>query len=252
MSIPSRASDRSGLFGSPLIVFLASVFGFVLLAATAGATPSVSVSNQADKDDTVTISQVVSDGPGWIVIHKEERGGPGGVVGYAAVKAGSNTNVVVKIDSYSATPKLFAMLHKDAGKVGTYEFPGPDVPVMLNGEMVSPSFLVSDLDARVIVKNQKIKGSTVMINEVLSNGPGWLVIHADSKGAPGPVIGYAAVPDGLTRELSVKINVSKATPILYAMLHTDAGVVGKYEFPGPDVPVMVDEKMVSPPFKASR
>ncbi len=228
------------------------LFGFFLAAASAWAAPSVSVSDQADKDDTVTVAQVASDGPGWIVIHKEEGGGPGGVVGYAAVKSGVNKDVVVKIDSYSATPKLFAMLHIDAGKVGTYEFPGPDVPVMLNGEMVSPSFMVSDIDPRVIVKNQKISGSTVVIDEVLSNGPGWLVIHADAKGEPGPVIGYAGVPDGLTRGLKVKIDASKATAILFAMLHIDAGAVGKYEFPGPDVPVMVDEKMVSPGFKASR
>ena len=87
---------------------------------------------------------MVSDGPGWIVIHKEEGGGPGGVVGYAAVKDGENKDVIVKIDSYTATPKLFAMLHTGAGKVGTYEFPGPDLPVMLNGEMVNPSFMVSD------------------------------------------------------------------------------------------------------------
>ncbi|HUI72429.1 MAG TPA: hypothetical protein VL354_18060 [Spirochaetia bacterium] len=230
----------------------AAVLVFLLAAASTWAAPSVTVSNQAVKDDTVTISQVVSDGPGWIVIHKEEGGGPGGVVGYAAVKDGVNSNVVVKIDSYTATPKLFAMLHTDKGMVGKYEFPGADIPVMLNGEMVNPAFTVSDLDARVTVKDQKIKMSTVTIGEVLSNGPGWLVIHADSKGEPGPVIGYAAVPDGLTRNLSVKINVSHATKVLYAMLHTDAGVVGKYEFPGPDVPVMVDEKMVSPAFKAAR
>ena len=228
------------------------ISGLVFCAASSWATPSVTVSNQADKDDTVTIAQVVSDGPGWIVIHKEEGGGPGPVVGYAAVSDGTNDNVVVKIDSYTATPTLFAMLHTDAGKVGTYEFPGPDVPVMVNGEMVSPSFMVSDLDARVVVKDQKIMGSTVVIAEVLSNGPGWLVIHADSKGGPGPVIGYAAVKDGLTRNLSVKISAAKATPVLFAMLHTDAGTVGKYEFPGPDVPVMVDDKMVSPPFKAAR
>ncbi|MGO9411604.1 MAG: hypothetical protein ACLQCB_12740 [Spirochaetia bacterium] len=233
---------------APLMVLLFPL----LVSASAWGTPAVIVSNQPDKDDTVTIAQVVSDGPGWIVIHKEEGGGPGGVVGYAAVKDGENKDVIVKIDSYTATPKLFAMLHTDAGKVGTYEFPGPDLPVMLNGEMVNPSFMVSDLDARVVVKNQTIKASTVVMDEVLSNGPGWLVIHADSKGAPGPVIGYAEVKDGLTRMLKVKINAAKATPILFAMLHTDAGVVGKYEFPGPDVPVMVDEKMVSPGFKASR
>ncbi len=226
--------------------------GFALLGASVWAAPSVSVSNQPDKGDTVTIARVVSDGPGWIVIHKEEAGGPGAVVGYTAVHKGVNNNVVVKIDSYTATPKLFAMLHVDKGVVGKYEFPGPDVPVMLKGEMVSPAFMVSDIDPRVIVKNQKIAGSSVVIEEVLSNGPGWLVVHADAKGEPGPVIGYAAVPDGLTRALKVKINASKATPTLFAMLHVDKGAVGKYEFPGPDVPVIVDEKMVSPPFKASR
>lgn len=228
------------------------IVGLVLSATLTWATPSVTVSDQAVKDDTVTISQVTSDGPGWIVIHKEQGGGPGPVVGYAAVKSGSNSNVVVKIDSYTATPKLFAMLHTDKGVVGKYEFPGPDVPVMLNGEMVSPAFMVSDLDARVVVKDQKIAMSSVVIEEVLSNGPGWLVIHADSKGEPGPVIGWAAVKDGLTRNLSVKITASKATPTLYAMLHADKGVVGKYEFPGPDMPIIVDDKMVSPPFKAMK
>ncbi|HTP57675.1 MAG TPA: hypothetical protein VMM82_02090 [Spirochaetia bacterium] len=234
-----------------LQVFLfAAALAFPL--ASAWAAPSVAAGDQAVKDDTVTISQVVSDGPGWIVIHKEEHGGPGAVVGYAAVKDGANSDVAVKIDSYTATPKLFAMLHTDAGKVGTYEFPGPDIPVMLNGEMVNPSFTVTDLDPRVSVKDQTVMGSSVTIAEVLSNGPGWLVIHADAKGSPGPVIGYAMVKEGLSRDLMVKINSSKATPVLYAMLHTDAGKVGTYEFPGPDIPVMVDGNMVSPPFKASR
>jgi hypothetical protein len=66
------------------------------------------------------------------------------------------------------------------------------------------------------------------------------------------VIGYAEARDGLTRNLVVKVDAAKATPILYAMLHIDAGKVGTYEFPGADVPVMVDGKMVSPPFKASK
>jgi hypothetical protein len=217
-------------------------------AAAAQAAPSVMVKNQAVADDTVTIAEVVSQGPGWIVIHVDDNG-PGAVVGFAPVKDGVNKNVVVKIDSYTATPKLYAMLHKDAGKVGTYEFPGADGPVMSGGKMVSPAFVVTDLDARVSVNDQKAVMGAVSIAEVLSNGPGWLVIHADRNGAPGPVIGYAAVSEGLVKNLAVKIDETKATPVLYAMLHTDAGKVGVYEFPGPDVPVMVDEKMVSPAFK---
>jgi len=225
----------------------------LFLVSTVGAQmmPSVTVSDQAVKDDSVTISKVISDGPGWIVIHLDNHG-PGAVVGYAALRAGENTNVVVKIDTYTATPKLYAMLHKDAGEVGVYEFPGADVPVKVGAMMVNPSFTVTDLDARVIVKDQALSMGSVNIAEVLSNGPGWLVIHADRNGNPGAVIGYAPVAEGLTTDLKVKIDASKATPVVYAMLHTDAGVVGTYEFPGADVPVMVDEKMVSPAFMLTK
>jgi len=210
----------------------------------------VAVRDQAVSEDSVTIATVTSNGPGWLVIHIDNHG-PGAVVGHAAVHDGVNENVVVPIDTYSATPKLYAMLHRDAGKVGTYEFPGVDTPVMSGGVMVNPSFTVTDLDARVTVMDQKIAMGTVSIAEVLSNGPGWLVIHADRAGAPGPVIGWAPVSEGLARDLVVKIDITKATPVLYAMLHTDAGKVGTYEFPGADVPVMVDEKMVSPSFKTT-
>ena len=233
------------------LVFLGAALLVGLLGLqTLGAqvVPSVKVMDQAVTEDSVTIAKVVSDGPGWMVIHLDDHG-PGAVVGYSPVKAGENVDVVVKIDTYSATPRLYAMLHKDVGKVGTYEFPGADVPVKVGGMMVSPSFTVTDLDARVTVKDQKLSMGTVSIGEVLSNGPGWLVIHADKNGGPGPVIGYAPVSEGLVTNLAVKIDAAKATPVLYAMLHTDAGAVGVYEFPGPDVPVMVDEKMVSPAFK---
>ena len=32
--------------------------------------------------------------------------------------------------------KLWPMLHIDAGKIGTYEFPGPDAPVVVDGNIV--------------------------------------------------------------------------------------------------------------------
>ena len=238
-------------WGVRKIGLLASLaLAFVIPSAEAQAKPEVQVSSQAVSDDSVTIAQVTSTGPGWIVIHIDNNG-PGPVVGYAPVKDGVNVDVLVKIDTYKATPKLYAMLHKDVGKVGVYEFPGADTPVMSGGMMVNPSFTVTDLDARVTVQDQKIAMGTVTIAEVLSNGPGWLVIHADANGAPGRVIGYEAASEGLVKNLLVKIDTAKATPVLYAMLHTDAGKVGTYEFPGPDVPVMVDEQMLSPAFKAT-
>jgi predicted lipoprotein with Yx(FWY)xxD motif len=153
--------------------------------------------------------------------------------------------------------------------VDEYEFPGPDVPAMLNGEMVSPPFKVTGgtasaggstaLPTEVVpaaqlivdVTDQPIQDGTVTMNDVVSIGPGWLVIHIDDQGNPGEVIGFAPVRPGHNPNLAVKIDPAKATPVLFAMLHVDAGTVGTYEFPGPDIPAMENGQMVSPAFQAS-
>lgn len=106
----------------------------------------VVVSDQPIKDGAVIIAKVSSSGPGWIVIHADKDDGPGPSIGQTAVKDGDNTNVVVKIDGSKATTTLYAMLHKDVGKVGVFEFPGPDVPVTVGdvvGEVVAPAFKVT-------------------------------------------------------------------------------------------------------------
>jgi hypothetical protein len=131
--IRKRIGSRAGLVAALVIAACA-------LAATAWAAPSVTATDQVVKDGTVTVPQVVSAGPGWIVIHVDVNGAPGPVIGYAPVKDGVNNGVVVKVDAARATPVLYAMLHTDAGTVGTYEFPGADKPVMVDGKMVSPGF----------------------------------------------------------------------------------------------------------------
>jgi plastocyanin len=109
----------------------------------AAAMPSVSVADQPIKDDTVTVAQVVSNGPGWIVIHADKNGAPGPVLGHAAVKDGENDDVVVKLAAEGRTETLYAMLHTDAGTAGTYEFPGADGPVSVDGKVVTPAFKVT-------------------------------------------------------------------------------------------------------------
>lgn len=112
---------------------------------SSGVTPAVKVSDQAVAKSQVVVAEVDSSGPGWIVIHAQAKGQPGPVVGYTAVTNGANMNVMVTIDLTKATPVLYAMLHVDVGKVGTYEFPGADVPAMLNGQGISPAFNVTGL-----------------------------------------------------------------------------------------------------------
>lgn len=106
-------------------------------------TPAVQVVDQSIANGVVTVDEVVSPGPGWIVIHINSGGSPGPIIGWTQVNSGVNTKVPVKIDTSKATPVLYAMLHVDAGVVGTYEFPGPDVPLQVNGQMISPAFGVT-------------------------------------------------------------------------------------------------------------
>jgi predicted lipoprotein with Yx(FWY)xxD motif len=51
--------------------------------------------------------------------------------------------LIVKINTKLATVVMYAMLHTDSGGVGVWEFPHPDDPVMINGQMVMPAFQIT-------------------------------------------------------------------------------------------------------------
>jgi predicted lipoprotein with Yx(FWY)xxD motif len=101
----------------------------------------------------------------------------------------------------------------------------------------------------VDVSDQDITGGRVVIDRVVSDGPGWVVIHITADGSPGPIIGNAMVESGETTDLTVEIDVERATEQLFAILHVDAGQGGVFEFPdGPDVPATQDDILVNTPF----
>ncbi|MGD2058700.1 MAG: hypothetical protein PVF85_01395 [Anaerolineales bacterium] len=106
-----------------------------------------------------------------------------------------------------------------------------------------------ELSQAVDVSDQDIMGGRVVIDRVVSDGPGWVVIHITADGSPGPIIGYAMVEPGETTDLAVDIDAERATEQLFAMLHVDAGQGGVFEFPdGPDVPATQDNAIVNTPF----
>ncbi len=79
---------------------------------------------------------------------------------------------------------------------------------------------------------------------------GWLVVHAQADGKPGPVLGHAAIQAGDNSDVVVEIDPAGATEPLYAMLHVDTGTIGEYEFPGADGPATdADGNVVTPSFK---
>jgi hypothetical protein len=79
----------------------------------------------------VTVPTAYSEGPGWVVIHESGKNGPGAFVGYAPLKSGENKNILVTLNRPARDGESFyAMLHVDKGKIGVFEDPGADVPVL--------------------------------------------------------------------------------------------------------------------------
>lgn len=96
------------------------------------------------EDNTLTIPEVIASQPGWIVIHADNNGTPGQVLGQAHVETGVNTDVKVAVNPADVTSTVYAMLHIDRGMAGVYEFPGADVPVMdMDGNVVVVPFIIN-------------------------------------------------------------------------------------------------------------
>ena len=212
------------------------------------AAASVEISDQPLQDGTVTVAKVNAAVDGWVVIHTEADGKPGPVIGYAPVPAGESTDVELTVDASQATARMFAMLHVDEGSRGTYEFPGADAPVKSGEAVVMQAFSQVVSAPSVSVSDQAIVDGTVVVASALLNAPGWVVIHTEADGKPGPVIGYAPLQDGESTDIKVTVDATQATPRLFAMLHIDAGTVGTYEFPGDDAPVKDGDMIVMAPF----
>ncbi|HWQ20739.1 MAG TPA: hypothetical protein VN455_13230 [Methanotrichaceae archaeon] len=96
----------------------------------------------------------------------------------------------------------------------------------------------------IIVANQNPAPGNVVIQEVDSSGPGFAVIHADLNGAPGEILGYTPVRNGVNRNVVVSINTARATNPLFAVLHQDGGSIDTYE-EGIDLPFRYQGEIVA-------
>ncbi len=99
---------------------------------------SIDVGDQPIVDNSITVPTVMAAQDGWLVVHQNTPDNkPGPVIGHTAVKAGVNMNVKISLDpAPKPGDKVWAMLHIDVGQKGAYEFPGPDAPVIQNGDIV--------------------------------------------------------------------------------------------------------------------
>jgi LPXTG-motif cell wall-anchored protein len=248
--------DGSGMAGTVTVQEAAAPQPTAAPAPAAGApTGSVDAADQPVVDGSITVASVNAGQDGFIVAHLDEGGQPGKVIGHTAVKKGDNKDVKIKLEQdVKAGDKLWPMLHIDAGTVGTYEFPGADVPVIVNGNVVMKQITITEAapapaaeakDA-LEVADQPLKNGSITIEEVYASVDGWVAVHNDDNGKFGPkVIGKTAVKAGETKNVVIKLDEDvPAGAKVWPMLHIDAGTIGTYEFPGPDAPVIVNGNII--------
>jgi len=91
------------------------------------------------------------------------------------------------------------------------------------------------------------RGDGVIIKSMTLDKPGFVVIHKDGGGKPGPVIGHSPVMAAGTHEnVKVDFDNAQAGARVFPMLHYDNGD-GQYQFPGPDGPVKANGKVLVGP-----
>lgn len=105
--------------------------------------PSVTVADQAVTNNSVTITEAISPGAGWLAVRRDDGGEPGIAIGFAPLTPGRNENVTVPIDPAQTTAILYAGIHIDDGVIGDFEFPYYDPPLETGGAPVLSAFNVS-------------------------------------------------------------------------------------------------------------
>ncbi len=93
--------------------------------------------------------------------------------------------------------------------------------------------------AEVVFDAQESDGTSIVVASVTLPAPGFVAVHGDGDGGPGPVIGHSALlPEGTSIDVVVALDEPLAGPAtLYPMAHIDANANGEYEFLPPDLTV---------------
>jgi hypothetical protein len=93
--------------------------------------------------------------------------------------------------------------------------------------------------ASIDASDQTTDGTSITVaGATIAGIDGWVVVHRDADGAPGPIVGRTALPEGTATDLDVTFDEPVVSGDYWPMVHIDAGAAGTFEFPdGGDVPV---------------
>jgi hypothetical protein len=120
------------------------------------------------------------------------------------------------------------------------------VPIMELGSdgLTETEVMVDASSPRIEIQRTMQSRTIETVYTVMSDGPGWIVFHADQDGAPGAILDYIWVSSGSSSFARTKILEEMSSEPIHVMLHHDLGWTSYFEFPRTDEPVLVDQKMI--------
>jgi hypothetical protein len=88
----------------------------------------------------------------------------------------------------------------------------------------------------IVAEDQSSDGTTITVASVTLPSPGFIAVHGNSDGQPGPVIGNSELlPVGTSTNVVVALDQPlTATDMVFPMVHIDMNSNGVYEFFPPD------------------
>lgn len=91
--------------------------------------------------------------------------------------------------------------------------------------------------AELTAEDQSGDGTEVVVASVTLPADGFVVIHADADGSPGPVIGHTELlSEGESTDVAVPLDEPlAASATVWPMAHIDTNTNGEYDFAPPDV-----------------
>ena len=90
--------------------------------------------------------------------------------------------------------------------------------------------------AEVVFEAQDSDGTTIVVASVTLPAPGFIAVHSNADGGPGPVIGNSdLLPVGTSENVAIALDTPlEATDLVFPMVHIDMNENGEYEFMPPD------------------
>lgn len=172
----------------------------------------VDANPQVVADDGLMIESTFVTQDAHLVVHRNDDGEPGEIIGSVSVADGFHKNVRIALDSPPAgETTLWVVLHEDDGD-GEFE-PDEDPAMESFGSVAGTQVAVTPGDRAVYISapsqtSQSVDDGSVRVERVAAPEDGHVVLRQIEDGEPGAVVGSAPVSAGTNENVTVEMNDS--------------------------------------------